>query len=72
MQPDANFFEKVKETKNYIIYLEKKPVFKNQIDMIVKYNGKDFSMRCLLTDELFKLFFSPTDYAKIYARLKQR
>jgi hypothetical protein len=55
-----------------IIYLEKKPLLKNQRDMIVKYKGKNLYMRTLLTDDLFKTFFNPEDYQKVYMRTKQR
>lgn len=68
MKIDANVFEVIKETENHIIYLEKRPLVKNQIDMIVKYKGKSIYMRTLLTDELFKIFFSPQDYKNVYTR----
>ena len=73
MQIDDTIFEKFKETENYIIYLEKKPILKGQIDMIVEYKKKPgHAMRCLLTDALFKLFFEPEEYKKVYMRQKQR
>lgn len=72
MKIDFNVFEEIKETENHIIYLEKKPLLKNQIDMIVKYKGKNLYMRTLLTDDLFKTFFNPEDYQKVYMRTKQR
>ena len=68
MQIDENKFEKFKESEHYIVYLEKKPAFKGQIEMIVKYKGKDLAMRLLLTDDVFKLFFVPEEYKKVYMR----
>lgn len=72
MKIDDSVFEKIKETENHIIYLQKEPWLNNQIDMIVEYKGKSIYMRTLLTDELFKLFFEPKDYQMVYMRQKQR
>jgi len=72
MKIDENVFEKFKETENYIVYVEKKPVLKNQINIIVKHKNNGYCMRWILTDALFKLFFQPEDYEKIYMRQKQR
>lgn len=64
---DLKNFEKYKESENYIVYLEKNREGKKQIEMVVQYKKyKDRAMRCLLTDALFKLFFEPEDYKKVY------
>ena len=66
MAIDTEKFEKYKESEHFIVYLEKKPVIKGQIEMIVQYKKYNLSMRCLLTDDVFKLFFEPEEYKKIY------
>ena len=66
MAIDTEKFEKYKESEHYIVYLEKKPAIKGQIEMIVQYKKYNRSMRCLLTDDIFKLFFQPEEYKKIY------
>ena len=66
MKIDTNKFEKYKESENYIVYIEKKPAIKGQIEMIVQYKRYDRCMRCLLTNSVFKLFFEPEEYKKIY------
>ena len=70
---DLKNFEKFKESENYIVYLEKNREGKKQIEMVVQYKKyKDRAMRCLLTDALFKLFFAPEEFKKVYMREKQR
>ena len=66
MKIDENVFEKFKESENYIVYVEKKPVLKNQIDIIVKYKKNGRYMQCILTDALFKLFFQPEDLHRLF------
>ena len=70
---DLTNFEKFKESENYIVYLEKNREGKKQIEIIVRYKKyKDRAMRCLLTDDLFKLFFEPEEYKRVYMGKNQK
>ena len=73
MKIDLNRFEKVKESENYILYMQKNRKNKHQIEIIVQYKKyKDRAMRCLLTDELIKLFFEPEEYKRLYMNNNQK
>ena len=64
---DLTNFEKFKESENYEVYLEKNRAGKKQFEMAVVYKKyKSRAMRCLMTDALFKLFFEPEEYKKVY------
>lgn len=65
---DLSNFKKFKESPNYIVYLEKEPKDINRLEMIVYYKAKNSYWRCLLSDALFKLFFTPEEYKKIYMK----
>jgi hypothetical protein len=70
---DLTNFEQFKESENYIVYLQKDRANKKQFEMIVsykKYPGR--AMRCLMTDTLFKLFFEPTEFAKVYMKSQEK
>ncbi len=66
---DLTNFEKFKETENYEVYLEKDRESKKQFEMAVVYKKyKSRAMRCLMTDSLFKLFFDPAEYKRVYMK----
>ena len=65
---DLSNFEKFMESEHYEVYLPKNCEEGKQIEMIVKYKRNGMFMRTLLTDALFKLFFKPEDYKKIYMK----
>ncbi len=69
---DLSKFEKFKESENYIIYLTKDRKDKKQIEIVVQYKKNNHLWRSLLTDELFKLFFEPEEYKRIYMKVNQR
>ena len=63
---DLTNFEKFKESEHYIVYLTKDRKDKKQIEIIVQYKRNNTFWRALLNDQLFKLFFEPDEYKKIY------
>lgn len=65
---DLSKFEKYKESENYIVYLPKDRKDKKQFDMIVNYKGSNRYWRVPLSDALFKLFFEPDEYKKVYMK----
>lgn len=65
---DLSKFEKYKESEHYEIYLPKDREGKKQIEMIVKYKRNGTYWRTLLSDMLFKLFFEPAEYKKVYMK----
>ena len=69
---DLTNFEKFKESENYIIYLTKDRKDKKQIEIIVQMKRNNTYWRSLLNDQLFKLFFEPEEYKKIYMDQKQK
>ena len=70
---DLDRFERFKESQDYVLYVQKDRKNKRQIEIIVQYKKyKDRAMRCLLTDELFKLFFDPSEYKRLYMVDKQK
>lgn len=65
-------FEKFKESEHYIVYLQKDRADKKQFEMIVAYKKYPTrAMRCLINDALFKLFFEPAEFAKVYLKTNQ-
>jgi len=67
---DLTNFEKYKESENYIVYLTKDRKDKKQIEIIVQMKRNNTYWRSLLNDQLFKLFFEPEEYKKIYMKEK--
>ena len=65
---DLSKFEKYKESEHYIVYLPKDREGKKQIEMIVQYKSNGHFWRTLLSDPLFKLFFEPAEYKKVYMK----
>lgn len=65
---DLTNFEKYKESENYIVYLTKDRKDKKQIEIIVQMKRNNTYWRSLLNDQLFKLFFEPEEYKKIYMK----
>lgn len=65
---DLSNFKKFKESSNYIVYLEKEPKNKDNMEMIVYYKAKGSYWKCILTDAIFKLFFNPEEYKRIYMK----
>ena len=73
MKVDENVFEKFKETEKHVIYLEKKRKYNAEIDIIVYDKITNCWMKSLLTDALFKYFFKPEEYRRVYkCRQRQR
>ena len=69
---DLTNFEKFKESENYIVYLQKDRANKKQFEMVVAYKKYPTrAMRCLINDALFKLFFEPAEFAKVYLKTKE-
>ena len=69
---DLSNFEKFKESENYIVYLQKDRADKKQFEMVVAYKKYPTrAMRCLINDALFKLFFEPAEFAKVYLKTNQ-
>ena len=64
MIPDN--FEKFKESETFVVYLEKDRQNKKQIKMIVLNKKSNLYVTYLLTDAVFKLFFAPEEYKKVY------
>lgn len=69
---DLSNFEKFKESEHYIIYLTKDRKDKKQIEIVVQFKRNNTLWRSLLSDELFKLFFQPEEYKKVYMKVNQR
>lgn len=69
---DLTNFEKFKESEHYIVYLQKDRADKKQFEMVVAYKKYPTRvMRCLINDALFKLFFEPAEFAKVYLKTNQ-
>jgi len=69
---DLSKFEKYKESEHYIVYLSKDRKDNKQIEIVVQMKRNNTLWRSLLTDELFKLFFEPAEYKKIYMDNNQK
>lgn len=69
---DLTNFEKFKESEHYIVYLTKDRKDKKQIEIVVQFKRNNTLWRSLLSDELFKLFFEPEEYKKVYMKVNQR
>lgn len=69
---DLTNFEKFKESEHYIVYLTKDRKDKKQIEIVVQFKRNNTLWRSLLSDELFKLFFEPEEYKKVYMKMKQK
>ena len=69
---DLSNFEKFKESEHYIIYLTKDRKDKKQIEIVVQFKRNNTLWHSLLSDELFKLFFEPEEYKKVYMKVNQR
>jgi len=65
-------FEQYTETENYIVYLEKNPLFFNVREIIIYYKKHNRYMRTLLNEQLFNLFFKPEDYIRVMGKEKTR
>lgn len=68
---DLSNFEKYKESENYIVYLTKDRKDKKQIEIVVQMKKNNTYWRSLLSDQLFKLFFEPNEYKKVYMKAKE-
>lgn len=69
---DLTNFEKFKESENYALYLQKDRADKTQFDIIIIYKKyKSRAMRCLVTPAIFKLFFEPAEFAKVYLKTNE-
>ena len=65
-------FEKFKESKHYIVYLTKDRKDKKQIEIIVQFKRNNTIWRSLLNNQLFKLFFEPEEYKRIYMKNNEK
>lgn len=60
-------YEKYKVTPHYEIWLEKNPTIPHQRQILIHYTAfKARWMQATLNDALFKLFFKPEEYKKVY------
>lgn len=70
---DLTSFEKFKESEHYIVYLIKDITkIKKQIEIIVQFKRNNTIWRSLLNDQLFKLFFEPEEYKRIYMKNNEK
>ena len=65
-------FEKFKESKHYIVYLTKDHKDKKQIEIRVQFKRNNTIWRSLLNAQLFKLFFEPEEYKRIYMKNNEK
>lgn len=69
---DLTNFEKFKESEHYIVYLTKDRKDKKQIEIVVQFKRNNTIWRSLLNDQLFKLFFEPEEYKRIYMKNNEK
>ena len=69
---DLKNFELFMTTDNYEVYLPKDRENKKQIEIVIKYKRNGMYFRSLLTDALFKLFFKPEEYKKVYMKTNEK
>lgn len=65
-------FEKFKESEHYIVYLIKDHKDKKQVEIVVQFKRNNTIWRSLLNDQLFKLFFEPEEYKRIYMKNNEK
>lgn len=73
MSINLNRYEKVKVTKHYEIYLEKDPINVKQRQVLIHYlSYSNRWIQATISESLFKMFFKPDEYKKVFMRDRQR